>query len=93
MTMVRPFLVSSRKGPKEHEIREALRANAPSLIYPSRRLARPSSIICGILPSSIESAPRDGYIGKGVSGARERDINAFPMAASFDSFLAETRKE
>ena len=63
------------------------------LLFGPRHLSITPSTTCRALSGSVESAPRDGYIGKGVSGARERDINAFPMAASFDSFLAETRKE
>ena len=63
------------------------------LLFVPRHLSITPSTTCRTLSGSVESAPRDGYIGKGVSGARERDISAFPMADSFDSFLAETRKE
>lgn len=58
-----------------------------------RRLVGASPIKCSTFLVSIKSAPRVRYIGEGVPGARECDINASPMSASFDSFLAETRKE
>ena len=39
------FLVPNKKGTKEVSIGEALRANAPSPMYPSRRIAiRPSKM-------------------------------------------------
>ena len=57
-----------------------------------RRFSGTASIICYILLSSIEIAPREGYIGEGVSGARERDINASPMPISLVTFLFGHKK-
>ena len=57
-----------------------------------RRFSGTASIICYILLSSIEIAPREGYIGEGVSGARERDINASPMLTSLVTFLFSDKK-
>ena len=83
------FLYPNKKVTKEIGIGEALRANAPSLINPSRR------IFDSAVPHSSavsHRAPRKGYIGKGVFGARERDINAFPMLTSLVTFLFSDKK-
>ena len=63
------FLVSARKVPKEAEIREALRANAPSLINPTSRSAGAAEISRSVLARSFENAPREilkrAYLARG----------------------------
>ena len=44
------------------------------------------------IDKGIGHAPRVGFIGEGVFGARERDSNASPMPISFCSFLVRHKK-
>ena len=63
----------------------------PPLFIPCR-FAVSAVFQCRALLGSIAIALREGYIGEGVSGARERDINASPMPISLVTFLFGDKK-
>ena len=90
------FLCPHKKVTKESGLRGASSKCAP--LRNPRRFSDSTWKIAqfsyAILRNShtYDDAPREGYIGEGVLGARERVISASPMSASFGTFLAGTRK-
>ena len=80
------FLCPHKKVTKESGLRGASSKCSP--LRNPRRFAGITLQTCKFRGD----APREGYIGEGVFGARERDSSASPMPDSFGTFLAGTRK-
>ena len=70
-----------------NKIGRAARASAAAKSKTVQRYRHVVKVLRALL-----SAPRVGYIGEGVSGARERGPSASPMPLSLSLSCADTRK-